>query len=63
MGFNGKTINGEMNLQQSGGTGQSSLSCLFISIVMFCALRHEAAISRDAFVCSLQGSVQANTLP
>jgi len=33
------TINGKMNLQQSGGTSQCSLK--FIIIVKLCALGHE----------------------
>jgi len=42
MRFNGNTVNGEMNLQQSGDTGQCSFKVFkFIIIVMLCALRHE----------------------
>jgi len=33
MRLNGSNFNAEMNLQQSGGTGQCSLNCLFIIIV------------------------------
>jgi len=42
MHINGNTIKAEINLQQSGGTDQCSLSCcLFIITVILCALRHE----------------------
>lgn len=38
---NGNTINSEMNLRQSGGTNQNSLSCLRSLIVILCALKHK----------------------